>query len=423
MTNTSDIWRERSPGKRRWIVPAVLGVSLYIAFIDRMNLSLAMPQLSAHFGWSTDEVGSKGGLLLGSFYIAYGLSNLFLSGIAARRGARRSLIGLVICFSVFTMLGAPLGASLGLFIATRICLGLGEGVHFPMMNVVTKQWFPVFERSRANTIWVFGSTLAMITMPMLLVPVIEHFGWQTMLVACGALGMLVTIPLIYWFVYDSPRESPWVSSAEADYIARNIGDIDTPEAADRGFARSPAFLLAVSGAVLNNYCIYGVMNWLPTYFVEARGMDFSSLSYAAALPYVAGVASFVLYGYLGDRTNRRILLAGCGFLGTAVCLMVALNATSLVLVVAAFSSATFFQTAYITQEFAIVQRLLPAAVIGKAAGVYNGISVLCGAVGGTVLLGQIVALTGSYDAGFYSVVAATLLGGAVMVRLSRMVKY
>ncbi len=407
----------------RWVVPVVLGVSLYIAFLDRMNLSLAMPQLAEHFGWSTDEVGNKGGLLLGSFYIAYGLSNLILSPLATRLGARRSLIGLVFCFSLFTILGAPLGYSLGLFIGTRICLGLGEGVHFPMMNVVTKNWFPIHERSRANGIWIFGSTLAMVTMPIVLVPVIEHFGWKTMLLGCGALGMTVTIPLLYLFVFNSPRESRWVSENEALYIERALERDEDSTSADRTFLKSPVFWLATCGAVLNNYCAYGVMNWLPIYFVRARGIDFGNLWYAASLPYAASIAAVVLYAFIGDRTNRRIALASMGFIGTTVCIVLAINAPTIPLAVVAFSSATFFQSAYISQEFAILQHILPAKIIGNAAGIYNGISVLAGAVGGTIFLGQIVSLTGSYDAGLYSVVAAALLGGVIMLTLSRFVKY
>ena len=413
---------QNTVGYRRWVVPVVLCVSLYIAFIDRMNLSLAMPQLAAQYGWSTEEIGGKGGLLLGAFYIAYGISNLLLSAFAARMGPRRSLMTLVFLFSIFTMLGAPLSYSLALFIGTRVCLGLGEGVHFPMMNTVIKHWFPVNERSRANAIWVFGGTLAMITMPFILVPVISHFGWKTMLIGCGVLGMLVTIPLLYFFIFNTPREARWISAAETDYIEKNL-EHDAPAPADWSFVKAPVFWLAVCGGILNNYCAYGVINWLPTYFVNQRGIDFSELWYAASLPYAAGVLAFLLFAYLGDRTNRRITLAGLGFLGATVSIFLAINAPNVPLAVLAFSWGTFCQTAFITQEFAIIQRILPVAIIGKATGIYNGTSMLLGAVGGVVLLGQIVSLTGSYDAGLYSVVTAAILGCAAMLLLSRFVKY
>jgi sugar phosphate permease len=411
-----------SPSSARWIVPIVLSVSLYIAFIDRMNLSLAMPQIAETYGWSDEEIGDKGGLLLGSFYLSYGLSNLILSAFAARIGPRRSLLILVAAFSFFTILGAPLSFSLALFIGTRVMLGLGEGVHFPMMNAVTKHWFPPHERSRANAIWVFGSTFALVTMPLVLIPVIETYGWRTMLVGCGLLGGLITIPLLYVFVFDKPEDAPWVPTVEVAYIAEHM-ERDAPVPANWSFLNSPIFWLATLGAILNNYCIYGIMNWLPIYFVKARGIDFAELTYAASLPYVAGFVSFILYAFLGDRTNRRISLAGFGFWGATISIFLATIAPTVPLTILAFSAGTFFQTAYVSQEFAILQRLLPGEIIGKAAGVYQGFSVLIGALGGTVLLGQIVNWTGSYDAGIHSVVVATILGGIVMFVLSRFVKY
>lgn len=411
-----------SIGSRRWIVPVVLSISLYIAFIDRMNLSLAMPQIADFYGWSDQEIGSKGSLLLGSFYLAYGLSNLILSALAARLGARRSMLLLVAAFSLFTILGAPLSFSLALFILTRVCLGLGEGVHFPMMNSLSKNWFPTHERSRANAIWIFGSTLALVTMPFLLLPIIENFGWRTMLVGCGVMGALVTLPLLYLFIYDTPKDAPWMSAVEAEFIQANL-ERDEPTPASWAFLRSSVFWLATLGAILNNYCIYGIMNWLPTYFVKARGIDFDELKFAASMPYLAGFVSFVLYAYLGDKLNRRIILAGIGFWGATISIYLATVAPTVSLTIAAFSAGTFFQTAYVSQEFAILQRLLPSEIIGKAAGVYQGFSILIGALGGTVMLGQIVAWTGSYDAGMYSVIAATILGGLVMMVLSRFVKY
>ena len=62
----------------------------------------------------------------------------------------------------------------------------------------------------------------LVTMPFLLVPVIETYGWQAMLVGCGALGAVVTIPLLYLFVFDRPRDAPWMSEVETQYIERNL---------------------------------------------------------------------------------------------------------------------------------------------------------------------------------------------------------
>lgn len=412
----------RGGGHGRWALPLVLHVSVFIAFIDRINLSIALPKVGESFGWTEQEIAGKGSLLLGAFYLAYAFSNMFLSGLAARVGPRRSLLLLVIFFSTFTALGAPLSYSLPLFIGTRVLLGIGEGVHFPMMSMLMKSWFPLHERSRANGIWIFGAQFASMTAPWLLVPIVSMFGWRAMLVACGLLGMAVTVPLIVLFVYDTPRRSPRISQAEAKYIEDNLlQEADGP--ADWSFLRRPEFGLAVAGAALSNYCVYGIVNWLPTYFVVARNIDFDELKYAASLPYVAGLFGFAIYAFLGDRTNRRISICAVGFLGASISLYFATRAPTVGLTIFAFSIGTLSQTAYISQEYAILQRVLPAAVIGRAAGVYNGLSVLFGAVGGTVLLGQIVEKTGNYDYGLYSIVTAALAGSLVMLLLSRFVRY
>jgi sugar phosphate permease len=407
---------------RRWIIPLVLHVSLFIAFLDRINLAYALPKLGEFYGWTKEELADKGSLLLGAFYVSYAFANLLLSGIASRWGLRKSLITLVVAFSVFTALGAPLSFSLPLFIGTRVLLGIGEGVHFPVMNGLMKNWFPLSERSRANAIWIFGANLATVLAPLVLVPIITHFGWRIMLIGCGGLGLFITIPLLYRFVFDSPRDAPFITPREVAYIEthREQGE---PTNVDWQFLRNPAFWLAVIGAIANNYCVYGILNWLPTYLVQEKNLDFAQLTYAAPLPYIAAFVGFAACAVLGDKTNRRVIIAAIGFAATALSVNLVTFDLSVPLTIASFSAATLFQSAYISQEFAILQRILPAAVIGRAAGIYNGLSMLFGAVGGTVLLGQIVSITGSYNAGLSSVVMAAIVGALMMAILSRFVRY
>jgi MFS transporter, ACS family, D-galactonate transporter len=49
--------------KTRWQIPAVLAVTVFINYLDRNNLALAIPRLAQDFGWSDREVGAKGELL------------------------------------------------------------------------------------------------------------------------------------------------------------------------------------------------------------------------------------------------------------------------------------------------------------------------------------------------------------------------
>jgi MFS family permease len=175
----------------RWQLPFVMLVTVCFSYLDRMNISYALPKIALDYGWTVKETGAYGGLLMSMFYVGYGLSNIFLSPIAERFGPRKSIIVVILLFSFFTMLGAPCGMMFTAFIAIRILLGLGEGTHFPMINVLTKRWFPTNERSRANGIWVLGIFGSMIIAPFLVVPVIETWGWRTMFIVLGCMGIFI----------------------------------------------------------------------------------------------------------------------------------------------------------------------------------------------------------------------------------------
>ncbi|WP_181357750.1 MFS transporter [Stenomitos frigidus] len=90
----------------RWRLPVVLAVTVFINYLDRNNLALALPRLAQDFGWSDREVGAKGEWLLAAFFLAYALSNMLLSPVAERFGPKRSVMVAISAFSLVTLLSA-----------------------------------------------------------------------------------------------------------------------------------------------------------------------------------------------------------------------------------------------------------------------------------------------------------------------------
>ncbi len=409
------------PGRRRWWVPAALFVSLLISYINRIDISFALPAMAKEFAWSPAQVGRYGGALLGLFFVCYGMSNMILSPLAARLGPRKSLIAIVVGFSAATMLGAPLGGSILAFGFARGLLGIAQGPHVPMMNTVTKYWFPPGERSRANGIWISGMLLAPLVAPIILVPIIGIGGWRMMFLIVGLCGVALSTPLLWVFVYNTPRQSRWLRFAEIAHIESQLEPAIDDE--DWTFLRLPDFWLALAGGILNNFCVFGIMFWLPVYFTEGRGLPFADLWYAASLPYVVGVAGIAVMAGLGDATNRRALIAGAGFVLTAVVVYLAAMTPSLAFAIACFTAGVFFQTAYGAQEFALLQRILPQNNISRGAGIYNGIAVLIGGCGSSLAVGGSVSLTGSYTAGLLLIVGCSLAAASVLLVLARRLRY
>lgn len=414
--------------KVRWILPFVLLVTLTIAYLDRLNLAIALPKITDEFGWTVAQTGEYGGLLISIFFVGYGLTNMLLSPLAEKIGPRKSLLTIIVLFSFFTAITAPLASFLTAFIAVRFLLGVGEGVHFPMMSLLTKNWFPVKERSRANGIWVSGVMFSTILAPLLLVPVIEWIGWRGMFIFLGVLGVGVSIPLVWLFVYDNPRTHPKISAEEIGYIESGM---EKDEKVREGtfwqeikpIARDKIYWIALMGGILNNFASYGLMMWFPLYFNKSRGVEFSSLKYAVSIPYMSAILGIICVALISDKLQRRVLIAGIGYVITGILGYFACTASSITTTIALFSVAIFFQMSYTTNEFAILQRILPKNKVATGTGFYNGLAMLIGGGLGPVVVGQVIAYTKDYTSGILTLVAFSLIAGFNMLVLSRFLKY
>ena len=168
---------------------------------------------------------------------------------------------------------------------------------------------------------------------------------------------------------------------------------------------------------------FGLLNWLPTYFNRAKGIDFEQLGWPLALVFAAGIVGLALMAYLGDKLQQRTQLAGVGFLIAGRMVYIASTTNRLELLVLFFAIAVFCQSAYGAQEYAIIQRILPDDRVGTGTGLYNGLSILLGGVGGSLIPGSIVAATGSFDAGILSIVVGAWLASGVMVVLAQIIRY
>ena len=79
-------------------------MTFLIAYYDRLNISLAMPLIAAENAWTDTETAANGSLLMGLFYAGYGVANIFLTPLGARIGPRKSLVVIILLWSLFILL-------------------------------------------------------------------------------------------------------------------------------------------------------------------------------------------------------------------------------------------------------------------------------------------------------------------------------
>jgi sugar phosphate permease len=376
-----------------WRIPFIFAVTFIIHHLDRNAIAYALPKIADSLGWTDQQVGDWGQYLLGAFFLTFGLSQIAFSGAAERFGAKRSMVAAILGFSCVSMAVGPLGGSLAALIALRLLLGLAESVHVPMMGVITARKFPREERATANSIWNVGLVIATALGSAIMVPIMSAYGWRNAFVIVGAAGLLIGAPLVVAFVDDRAT----VQAGAGERL--------------RTFHRRPDYWLYVVIGILNAFAGFGILGWLPTYFVRAKGIDFSALGWPLSIVFTGGVVGTLLIARIGDRLNKRVLLASLGLLAASALLCLAIGARTLVPLVALFASAVFFQSAFQAQEHATVQNLARDRDVGAATGVYNGMSLVIGGVFGSMIPGAIVSATGNFNAALFVIAGVAATGG------------
>ncbi len=146
------------PTKVRVRIVVILLFTLLIAYLDRVNISVIMadPGFLEEMGLTGNPVGQ--GLLMTLFLVAYGLGNVLLSPVADWMGPRKAMTIALFSWTIPVACGA-VSRSLPVLYATRVILGAGEAMHYPMQVAFVKNWFPLQERGKANSVWVMGTMI------------------------------------------------------------------------------------------------------------------------------------------------------------------------------------------------------------------------------------------------------------------------
>src|SRR5215470_17202897 len=139
----------------RWcampIALTLLVVSVFINYVDRGNLSIAVPLLKNELGISASQLG----ILLSSFFWTY-TACLFVCGWFVDRFDVTQVLGLG--FLLWSLATAATGMVRGfaMLLIMRMILGVGESVAFPSYSKILARHVPENYRGFANGTIVAG---------------------------------------------------------------------------------------------------------------------------------------------------------------------------------------------------------------------------------------------------------------------------
>lgn len=412
----------------RWKLAAVLAFTIVVSLFDRMNITYALPKIAEEFGWTAEQTAKQGGWLMSIFFIAYGLANIFLTPFIQHFGARRILLTVILLWSVFTCMGPFTSQALGLFLVARVLLGLAESPHFPMMNALSKQWFPPSESSRGNSVWASGMFFAMILSPLVLVPLTEAFGWRASFIMIALAGTCLSWPLVYYFVHNTPATHPRISAQEQAHIENGLADAREDDGEDtaltlRQLLLDTNFILLCLASISHYILVYGIVSWMPTWLTQEKQVAYSNLSWALMIPYLFSLLGLLLWSWLGDKTDRRCQIAAISYLFAGGACVFAGTTVGLWDSIGVLCAAVFFSCAFNSAEFALLQRIVPAHLNTQAGGIYNGLGVFLGGGLGPVVTGYLADATQSFSTAILCLSGLTLVAAALMSVLAHQLRH
>jgi MFS family permease len=355
------------------------------------------------------------GWVMSVFFISYSAFEIPSGILGDRIGPRRVLTRIVLWWSAFTSLTGAV-TSYPLLLAVRFCFGAGEAGAYPNIAVVIGRWMPAARRARTfGVVWMMsqlGGALA----PLLVVPIVIHYGWQAAFYLFGVLGVIWSAGWYWWF-RDSPAEKAGVTPAEIAEIGRSR-PLSPPAALPWAVTlRSGNLWRIMAIAACYVYALSFFQSWFQTFLVKGRGFSEVGLM-LSTLPYLVGAGGNLLGGFTSDwlsrrfglKTGRRAVgvvglgLAAGGMLAT---ILIAENTLTLVFLSLVYGGLTFQQSNIAAVCLDIGGRH-SGAILGfmnTAAGVASSLS--------SVVFGYLVAHYANYTAPLIPMLA-TLCVGAVL---------
>ena len=312
--------------RRRWGIGLLLGSGILVSFLDRINLSVAAPQLQKVFHFGPVYMG----LLFSAYSWTYTALQIPLGLVVDRLGVTRVGRWGSLLWTIASAVTAVAGGYWGI-VAARLLLGVAEAPSFPVVSKATGHWFPRNERARATSIFDASAKFSnVIGIPVIAFAVV-NYGWRWGFAITSAISFVYFIA--FYLIYRDPSADTRLSQREREHI---LAGGAVPEGSSESGAgemlryllRQPKVWGLAIGFGAYGYSFYLFLTWLPNYFVSTSGLGILAAEILAATPWAVGtVTDLAVGGWLLDallargadetRVRKTILVTGMLF-GLAV---------------------------------------------------------------------------------------------------------
>jgi MFS family permease len=200
--------------------------------------------------------------------------------------------------------------SMPVLIATRVIMGLGEGLSQPVIHQLLSAWAPPTERSRLVAIASAGQPLGTVAAMMSSPIAARH--WPSVFHYFGMAGVVWCV-VAAQRLRDKPRVTDGVSEAEVEYIEQSLAAQQSAMTSRKAELSLPPLPTAIGPLLMTkhfaaiyiahfcaNWSIYIVISWVPTY-LSSLGASLDSVGGFAVVPYICYWVVDVGWAHYLDR--------------------------------------------------------------------------------------------------------------------------
>jgi sugar phosphate permease len=218
--------------RQRWLrllplrLLPIMMVTFIISFMDRTNISFAIPSMGKELGLTPSILGFASGVL----FLGYGTSQT-LGGWIADRGHGRTLIAaLLVLWGIAEIMQGYVQSATQL-VVVRFLLGLFEGGIFPTFLLFVKNWFAPGERARANGVWQLCYPIAAVLSGPIAGYILTIGDWRDLFIIEGIFP-IVWAAIWWWGIADTPESARWLSPADRTALIRHLAAPSVSEQKD-----------------------------------------------------------------------------------------------------------------------------------------------------------------------------------------------
>lgn len=396
-------------------------LAVFICYIDRVNISVAIIPMQEQFGWSESQVG----IIFSSFYLGY-IFTMTIGGFLADRYGGKIVLGYgLLLWSLFTVL-TPVFAYNGFFaiLIIRVLMGLGEGVTFPSWHALYARWIPFEERTRSIAITNSGISVGTVFGYLVTTLIIASYSWEWVFYSFGMLGVI-------WFFFwqrditSYPSDHKNISHKELELIIEKAPtNSSAPKISILRLLKNLPFLAITVATFCHNWALFTFLSYLPKFVNSPASLGGLGISLDSRIfilliliPSFFSVISLIAGGFLADNLIKkkyqvikvRKAVNSIGFFGSAFCLFLIPFQESHLFIISLLC-ATNICTGIAAGGFGVNHADLGPKYTGALVGIAGSLG-MTAAVIGPLVAGFILDLTNSWTLIFHICSYMLIFGG------------